>query len=72
MDLLRRCGGYAVNPPRESLASAPPRPNYPAEDKSHNLRVDVVDPILTLLTQEITQQLHVPDPSPCERVGSQH
>ena len=23
----------------ESLASAPPRPNFPVEDKSHNLRV---------------------------------
>ena len=24
----------------------PPQPNFPAEDKSHNLRIDVVDPIL--------------------------
>ena len=28
-----------------SLASTSPRPNFPAEDKSHNLLVDVVDPI---------------------------
>ena len=34
-----------VYPPWESLASASPRPNFPAEDKSHNLRIDVVDPI---------------------------
>ena len=34
-----------VYPPWESLASALPRPNFPTEDKSHNLRVDVVDPI---------------------------
>ena len=33
-------------PPRESLASASHWPNFPAEDKSHNLRVDVVDPML--------------------------
>ena len=45
-DLLRRLGGYAVYPPWESLASASPRPNFPAEDKSHNLSIDVVDPIL--------------------------
>ena len=38
----RRLSGY---PPWERLASASPRPNFPAEDKSHNLRVDVVDPI---------------------------
>ena len=30
------------------LASASPQPNFPAEDKSHNLRVDVVDPIQIL------------------------
>ena len=37
-----------VYPPWESLASASPQPNlnFLAEDKSHNLRVDVVDPIL--------------------------
>ena len=35
-----------VYPPWESLASASPWPNFPAEDKSHNLHVDVVDPIL--------------------------
>ena len=34
-----------VYPPWESLASAPPRPNFPAKDKSHNLHVGVVDPI---------------------------
>ena len=34
-----------VYPPSESLASAPPQPNTPMEDKSHNLRVDIVDPI---------------------------
>ena len=34
-----------VYPPWESLASASPWPNFPAEDKSHNLCVDVVDPI---------------------------
>ena len=28
-----------------------PRPNFPAEDKSHNLRVDVVDPILPVMLQ---------------------
>ena len=44
--ILRRLIGYAVYPPWESLASASPRPNFPAEDKSHNLCVDVVDPIL--------------------------
>ena len=43
---LRRLGGYAVYPPWESLASASPRPNFPAEDKSQNFRFDVVDPIL--------------------------
>ena len=35
-----------VYPPWESLASASPRPNFPAGDESHNLCVDVVDPIL--------------------------
>ena len=44
-DLLRRLGGNAVYPPWESLASASPRPNFPSEDKLHNLRVDVVDPM---------------------------
>ena len=37
--------GYAVYPPWESLALALPRPNFPTEDKSHNLRANVVDPI---------------------------
>ena len=36
---------YAVHPPWESLASAPPQPNVPVEDESHNLRIDIVDPI---------------------------
>ena len=27
------------------LSSASPRPNFPTEDKLHNLRVNVVDPI---------------------------
>ena len=40
---------YAFYPPWESLASASPRPNFPVEDKPHNLRVDVVDPILLSL-----------------------
>ena len=30
---------------RHCLLSASPRPNFPAEDKSHNLCVNVVDPI---------------------------
>ena len=33
--------------PRESLAEAKPRLNFPKEDKPHNLRVDVVDPTST-------------------------
>ena len=36
-----------VMPPRESLAKAKPRLNFPKEDKPHNLRVDVVDPAST-------------------------
>ena len=36
-----------VYPPWESFASALPQPNFPAEYKSHNLCVDVVDPIRT-------------------------
>ena len=35
-----------VYPPWESLALVSPRPNFPAEDKPHNLRVNVLDPIL--------------------------
>ena len=34
-----------VYPPWESLASVLPRPNFPAEDKSHNLHINIVDPI---------------------------
>ena len=37
-----------VYPPWESLASASPQPNFPAEYKSHNLHVNVVDPVLLL------------------------
>ena len=40
-------GGYAIYPPRESLAEAKPRLNFPKEDKPHNLRVDIVDPAST-------------------------
>ena len=46
-DLLRRRGGYAIYPPRESLAEVKARLNFPKEDKPHNLRVDVVDPAST-------------------------
>ena len=45
--LLRRSGGYAIYPPRESLAEVKPRLNFPKEDKPHSLRVDVVDPAST-------------------------
>ena len=38
--------GYVIYPLRESLALAPPWSNSPAEDKSHNLRANLVDPIL--------------------------
>ena len=37
----------------ESLESALPRQNFPAEDKSHNLCVDVVDPILVACKQSL-------------------
>ena len=36
-----------IYPPRESLAEAKPRLNFPKEDKPHNLQVDVVDPAST-------------------------
>ena len=43
---IHRLGGYAAYPPWESLASVPPQPIFPTEDKLHNFRVDGVDPIL--------------------------
>ena len=51
--LLGWRGGYAIYPPRESLAEAEPRPNFPAEDKSHNLRANLVDLASTTVMQLI-------------------
>ena len=48
-----------VYPPWESLASASPRPNFPMEDKLHNLHVDVVDPIhCSMLSVYGTSSIH--------------
>ena len=44
---------FAIYPPWESLAEAEPRPNFPMEDKVHNLRANVVDPASTTVMQLI-------------------
>ena len=46
MSTQRLCGFSSFGKFSLGSASAPPRPNFPVEDKSHNLRVDIVDPIL--------------------------
>ena len=42
-----------------SLVSAPPWPNFPAEDKSHNLCVDIVDPILIRVMHLNTKKIQM-------------